>query len=167
MTDGNLKGKSSVIEIVKWMLRGQPSSGLREDIKRWLRKISLDFQLGEKHLKVEVEKVDDGIHGRLLQTKESRDEPLVLAKFSSPEGFQETMSSFFMKGMDLDIIQAFRTNSEELTTHDWQALSGALFIGTDYQALLGEVVQDGLAGRLLTMYLACPGYPHFPVPKPT
>ncbi|MBF0154638.1 MAG: hypothetical protein HQL64_12930 [Magnetococcales bacterium] len=156
MTDGNLKGKSSVIEVVKWILRGQPSSGLREDIRRWLRGISLDFQLGDKHFKVEAEMEDEKIHGSLFKTQGGRENPLVLATFSSTEDFQETMSSFFMKGMDLDIIQAFRKDSEEPTTHDWQALSGALFIGTDYTALLGEVVQDGLAGRLLTMYLGLP-----------
>ncbi|MBF0400281.1 MAG: hypothetical protein HQL90_05890, partial [Magnetococcales bacterium] len=156
MTDGNLKGKSSVIEIIKWMLRGHPSSILRDDIKRWLQHVSLDFQLGEKHIKVEVAMGEDKLQGNLLQLRENRDESLKLASFSTPNEFQETMSSFFMKELDLEVIQAFREGSEEPATHDWQALSGALFIGTDYKALLGEVVVDGLAGSLLRMYLGLP-----------
>ncbi|MBF0185547.1 MAG: hypothetical protein HQM06_14335 [Magnetococcales bacterium] len=156
MTDGNLKGKSSVIEIIKWMLRGHPSSILRDDIKKWLQHVSLDFRLGEKHLKVEIDLDDGKLQGRLIQPMENMQEDLVLANFFTPNEFQETMSSFFMKELDLEVIQAFREGSEEPATHDWQALSGALFIGTDYKALLGEVVVDGLAGSLLRMYLGLP-----------
>ncbi|MBF0415571.1 MAG: hypothetical protein HQL79_07365 [Magnetococcales bacterium] len=156
MTDGNLKGKSSVIEIVKWMLRGNPSSDLQEDVRGWLDSVSLEFHLGEKQIKVEVTLKGKELNGRLLQIRGNREAPLSLSTFSSPDEFQESMSSFFMKGLDLEIIQAFRKDSEGPTTHDWQALAGALFIGTDYKALLGEVVQDGLAGSLLRMYLGLP-----------
>lgn len=154
MTDGNFKGKSSVIEIVKWLLRGEPPSSLQSDVQSWLRQASMDFCLDEKLFRVEFAGTNDHFEGKLVQ--KNRATPLVLTEFFSPSAFQETMSSFFMKELDLDIIQAFRQNSEEPSTHDWSSLSGVFFIGTDYKALLGDVVMDGLQSRLLGMYLGLP-----------
>ena len=156
MTDVNLRGKSSVFEIVKWLLRGEPSSTLQVDVQGWLNEARLDFKIGGGDYRLETSFKEGKTDGRILQIKQGKSDPLTLATFSTAPDFKEIMSSFFMKHLRLDIIQAFRKGSEHPATHEWPTLSGALFIGTNYTSLLGEIVTDGLPGRLLQMYLGLP-----------
>jgi hypothetical protein len=48
VTESNLKGKSSVIEVVRWLLRGRPSNNFQEDVRRWILRASLRFQIDEE-----------------------------------------------------------------------------------------------------------------------
>jgi hypothetical protein len=74
------------------------------------------------------------------------------------------MSDFMRKQLSLDIISAWRENNGQnemgkSVIHDWSALSGILFIGGDYGCLFGDVNYDGLANRLMNMYLGLPWIP--------
>ncbi|MCW2255689.1 hypothetical protein M2263_001780 [Providencia alcalifaciens] len=35
LSEKNFRGKSTIIEVVRWMLRGKPSDTLQEDVRRW------------------------------------------------------------------------------------------------------------------------------------
>ena len=45
MTDRNLRGKSSIIEVVRWLMRGRPSPNLQDDVKTWIHDACLRFDL--------------------------------------------------------------------------------------------------------------------------
>src|SRR5579884_1139802 len=49
LTDRNLRGKSSIIEVVRWLLRGRPSSNLQDDVRRWIHRARLRFLLDDVH----------------------------------------------------------------------------------------------------------------------
>ena len=36
LSDSNLKGKSSILHVARWLLRGDPASGLQKDVKSWI-----------------------------------------------------------------------------------------------------------------------------------
>lgn len=40
LSDGNLKGKSSILHVARWLLRGSPADGFQADVKAWIRKAS-------------------------------------------------------------------------------------------------------------------------------
>jgi len=45
LSEHNLRGKSTIIEIVRWMIRGRPSSNLQDDVRRWVHAVRLGFFL--------------------------------------------------------------------------------------------------------------------------
>lgn len=156
-TDRNLRGKSSVIEVLKWLLRGSPPTNLQDDVRSWIRSATLEFELSGGRYGVFLNQEDQRCAGRLLYYRDEGRQATV-AEFESESDFHNTMCSFFTEKLDLGVITAWREKGGAVT-HDWSALSGVLSIGTDYQSLLGDTFQDGLASRLLQMYLGLPWVP--------
>lgn len=159
VTDGNLKGKSSVIEVVRWLLRGRPSDNLQEDVKRWIHHASLQFQLDENIYEIRAEAGMD-VKGNLLRL-ESRGSEWELASFTRDGEFEAVMSDFFMREFALETITSWYSGTGEdggrAVLHGWPSLSGVMFIGTDYSSLLGDIPPaSGLPIRLMQMYLGLP-----------
>ncbi|AIO33399.1 putative large ATP-binding protein [Burkholderia cenocepacia] len=65
-----------------------------------------------------------------------------------------------MRTFAMDPISSWRQGKEDegqSVTHSWVAFSGAMFIGTNYDVLLGDMpVATGLTSRLMQMYLGVP-----------
>lgn len=156
-SDGtNLVGKSTVLEIILWCLRGEPK-GLQDDVRRWLDHVELDFVIDSDlyHLNFDV---NEGVPiGALSIHDKSVIKPI--DNFSSDGGFSAAMSRFMMGKFDLSLIPTrFKPSSgkEKTVLHGWTALSGALYIGGDHAYLLGDVQMGGLPARLLQLYVGLP-----------
>jgi hypothetical protein len=159
VTDGNLKGKSSVIEVVRWLLRGRPSDKLQEDVKHWISHASLRFQLDETTYDIRIE-IANEVRGSFMRLDKGNIEKK-LASFSGDGEFEAVMSNFFMRELDLEAITnwhgATYDDSGKTVTHGWPALSSVMFTGTDYDSLLGDIKPAaGLPTRLMQMYLGLP-----------
>ncbi|MDE1161247.1 MAG: hypothetical protein PW792_04780 [Acidobacteriaceae bacterium] len=162
LSDRNLRGKSSVLEVVHWLLRGRPTSNLQQDIRRWIHKASVRFSLDDIVHEVDVDARGE-TRGTLIRMGRSGAKPSKLAEFGSDVDFESVMSDFFMKAFSMDALAAWQSSStkeDELghaVSHGWAAFSGAMFIGTNYEALLGDLpVAIGLNPRLIQMYLGVP-----------
>lgn len=163
VSDGNFKGKTSILEIMKWLLRGKPSSKLQEGVRAWISELELDFLIDGTAYGIRVSQEDKDLSGSLLRSPGTADEQLI-GQFQSEDAFEACMSSFMMKELSLDLLSAWRSpdghdKTGKTVIHDWPALSGALFIGADYAALFGETVYDGLNSALMQMYLGLPWVP--------
>ena len=72
------------------------------------------------------------------------------------------MSDFFLRAFSMEGLATWReSDSEEKTghavVHGWPALSGAMFIGTNYDVVLGGLpATTGTQARLMQMYLGVP-----------
>jgi len=158
-SDENLRGKTTILEVIKWLLRGKSSSLFQDGVKNWISNAELYFNLDEKTFHVTVQQTEGEVSGRLSQIISEHEE--TLAEFFSNEDFEICMSEFMLKEFSLDNISAFRQSSikEEVgkkVNHSWPSLASALFISTDYTSLFGDIVSDGLSGRLMNMYLGLP-----------
>lgn len=152
LTERNLKGKSSIIEIVKWMLRGRPSDNLQADVRSWISSCALRFGVDETTYEVQVH-IEDELKGKLVRAI-SDEQRRVCASFTGETEFEAVMSDFFLRELSLDMITV---GKEKSVVHGWPALSGVLFIGTNYSTLLGDVPpSSGLTIPLLQMYLGLP-----------
>lgn len=163
ISDRNLKGKTSALEIVRWLLRGKSSSKLQDGVKSWIVKASLDFQIDATKYTVHLVQTDEGISGKLIENSE-QSEYLEVSCFASEYEFEACMSDFMMRELSLDILSAWRKQTDQhepgkLVSHDWSAISGVLFISGDYQAIFGDLIADGLNSRLMNMYLGLPWIP--------
>ena len=153
LSDGNLKGKSSILHVARWLLRGSPADGFQADVKAWIRKASLQFALNETTYEVRLDEPEQG-HGALLQrVDEAWSE---VAHFASPAEFKSAMSEFFLRELGLDALPTWNDELGEEVVQDWTALSGALSMGPHFNSLLGEVNMAGLPTRLMQMYLGLP-----------
>ncbi len=153
VSDGNLKGKSSVFNIIRWLLRGDPPSRLQPDVRSWIHTASLRFSLDDRKFEVGLD-TRDGVKGALVRLEEG--ETIEVARFAGEAEFKAAMSSFFMSELALEPIASWHEDSGEAVMYDWSALSGVLAVGPRFESLLGETVMGGLATRLLQMYLGLP-----------
>jgi hypothetical protein len=160
LTDQNFRGKSSIMEVVRWLLRGRPSSNLQDDVRRWIHKARLRFLLDDVEHEVRIE-AQDAVKGSLVRLSSGAEE-LALAKFGSDREFEAVMADFFMRALSMDTITSWRDSgnpdkSGQAVSHGWVAFSGAMFIGTNYDVLLGDMpVASGLNARMMQMYLGVP-----------
>jgi len=161
LTDQNLRGKSSIMEIVRWLIRGRPSSNLQDDVRRWIQDARLRFRLDDVEHEV-CAQTTGSVSGSLKRLASSGGEPSTLAIFSSDSEFEEVMADFFMRALAMEAITNWRDSNDDdsvgkTIAHGWVAFSGAMFIGTNYDVLLGDMpVETGLSGRLMQMYLGLP-----------
>ena len=164
LSDQNLRGKSTVLEVVHWLLRGRPTGNLQEDIRRWIHSASLRFALDDVEHEIRVDSRDE-VRGTLTCFDRKGKRSSQLASFESGEEFEAAMSDFFMRAFSMDTITSWQSASPKdkdeeagkAVSHGWAAFSGAMFIGTNYETLLGDLpVTTGINARLITMYLGVP-----------
>ncbi|XXY50122.1 hypothetical protein WME91_03095 [Sorangium sp. So ce269] len=156
-SDGdNLVGKSTVLEILMWILRGEPK-GLQDDVRGWLEHVSVGFCVDEDTYVVEFDLERLAPVGALYRALR-KGKRVEIDKFSSNEGFTAAMSRFMMDALDLDPVPARQGGDEDGKTvnHGWAALSGAIYFGGDHKLLLGDVQWGGLPARMLQMYVGMP-----------
>lgn len=164
LSEHNLRGKSTIIEIVRWMIRGRPSSNLQDDVRRWVHAVRLRFLLDSDEYEIVAKTRGEPI-GHLCRirspgTSGCEQGRTVLAEFATDGEFEAVMADFFMRAFAMDPISTWRQGGEDegqSVTHSWVAFSGAMFIGTNYEVLLGDMpVTTGLTSRLMQMYLGVP-----------
>jgi hypothetical protein len=161
MTDRNLRGKSSILEVVRWLIRGRPSPNLQDDVKAWIHNACLRFDLDGLVHEVQLD-CQNGIGGMLSRRSSTTAEATVLASFNSEKQFEMVMSDFFLHAFSMEAFATWReSDSDEKTgqavIHGWPALSGAMFIGTNYDVVLGDLpATSGTQARLMQMYLGVP-----------
>lgn len=152
----NLVGKSSVLEIILWCLRGEIKD-LQEDVRSWLSWVQLNFQLDGRPHTIEFAVNDKRPNGALKVTRPNGAFETI-DRFSSDDGFAAAMSRFMMNAFDLQPISSRKDSDDGGSTviHGWPALSGALYFGGEHKSLLGDVLMAGLPGRMLQLYVGLP-----------
>ena len=161
VTDRNLRGKSSVIEVVRWLVRGRPSPNLQDDVRDWIHNACLRFDLDGFEHEVRVD-CTNGADGELIRRPSTTASATVLASFSSEKQFEMVMSDFFLRAFSMEGLATWRESASDekaghAVIHGWLALSGAMFIGTNYDVVLGDLpATTGTQARLMQMYLGVP-----------
>jgi predicted nucleic acid-binding Zn-ribbon protein len=159
LSDKNFRGKSSILEVVHWLLRGRPTSNLQEDVRRWIQKAQIRFLLDDVEHEVSIQ-TRNGLNGTLTRRGKK---VIQLADFQNEVEFETVMADFFMRALSMDAITSWQPNTSDdedlgrAVSHGWAAFSGAMFIGTNYETLLGDLpVATGLNPRLIQMYIGVP-----------
>lgn len=162
-TDKNLRGKSTAIEIIKWLIKGKSSESFQSGVKSWVKDASLKLKVDNDYFVIRVNQDEDFVSG---QIERSLDGEIFNAykEFSGEEDMANKISDFMMNILDLEKVSSFRQNSDELEvgseiSHGWPALASAMFIGTTYNAIFGDLTLSGLPNRILNMYLGLPWIP--------
>lgn len=149
----NFRGKSSVLEVILWALRGR--CGLQPDVRAWMRNVQLDFEVSDEQLSVIFDVEYGSPHGQVLSGG------ILLTTFDGHESFEAAMDEVMMPRLGLTAIPAWQSapggEGGQPVTHAWVTYAGALFITQrSLDHVLGDTSFSGLPGRLLQMFVGTP-----------
>lgn len=173
VTESNLKGKSTVLELITWALRGSPRR-LRADVKPWLRNVIVEYDLNSMPMAVRLKSIDGKafsasvISGgssqeieESLRTGQMIGACRLLAQDLGESDFADFQSSMMMDRFGLQPItnwQRFPKSSDgRPQVHKWPTYFGAIYLpeaGSD--VLLGDVAMAGLPARILQLFCDVP-----------
>ncbi|KUL29150.1 ATP-binding protein [Actinoplanes awajinensis] len=167
----NLRGKTSVLELITWCLRGSPRANLQGVVRSWLSRLDCDvtvagrplgFRLGLRHGQLIEGRVLSAADEESLAGADAADPGRAVVELvhaTEPDTFAAMVANLMMELLDLERLESSSSRSASgRTTYGWPAYFGALYLppGGD-SALLGDTVIGGLAGRLLQVFLDLPG----------
>lgn len=150
-SDLNLRGKSSVLKVLMWALRGR--CDLKNEVRSWIDRVEVDFAVDDAAYRVEFN-VDhqsgESPNGSLCRSKGVGS--IKLGSFTGDEQFEEVMGAAMMAALRLPPIAAAQEGRR--TQHAWPTYVGALLIrGDTLNYLLGEHHWAGLPSRLLSLFV--------------
>lgn len=157
----NEAGKSSVLEIILWCLRGR--SGLQRDVRHWLRNVRVGFELDDEALVVDMTVADGLPDGRVVSTKSGT----ILLEFKGLADFEQAMDAFMLERLNLEPLRTAQKAPSGDDTQppitgelSWPSYASALHInGKGLGNLLGNDSKHGLPARLLELFLGAPWAP--------
>ncbi|WP_299851815.1 hypothetical protein [uncultured Roseovarius sp.] len=155
-SEHNFRGKSTVLEIILWCLRGL-TKNLQEDVRSWLSHVSLHFAVDDQRYRIAFDLINGEPKGQLeRRAPDNSHHPL--ENFTSDEGFALVMERFMMDALDLDVLPAMQGEEDErdVVEHGWLALSNVFYLGGEHKVLLGDALMAGLPARMLQMYVGLP-----------
>ncbi|GAT68826.1 large ATP-binding protein [Planomonospora sphaerica] len=162
----NLRGKTSVLELVTWCLRGSPREPI--GVRHWLRELDLDVEVAGQpmgfRLNLAEEKIISAVvlAGPDIAALESVRKPdaarhiAPVLRASNSDSYNEQVQALMMDRLDLHpLVNSFQQTGTQ--THGWPVYFGAIYLpaGRD-RALLGDHLMSGLPGRLLQVFLDLP-----------
>ncbi|WP_454826646.1 hypothetical protein [Paraburkholderia xenovorans] len=158
LSDGvNQIGKSTIIEVMIWALRGRTRQ-LKPEVRSWIDAVELDFSIGVDTYRVQFDDKGDVPVGRLLRITLG---PMqVVATFASDEQFERIMDGVMMQRFTLQAIPYINRKADvpEEVHHKWVLYADSMFIEGSHDAILGDVPIGGLWWRMLTLFIGMPYY---------
>ncbi len=166
----NLRGKTSVFELLIWCLRGSPRSGLQGVVRSWLARLDCDAVVAGRHLGFRLRmKGGELVDGRVLSASDGdslvgidtaqHDRGVVeILHATSQDAFSVMVEALMMELLHLETLESTSSRAASgRATYGWPAYFGALYLPPGGEpALLGDLVVGGLAGRLLQVFLDLP-----------
>lgn len=152
----NLRGKSTVLEVALWCLRGS-TKNLQDDVRGWLSHVSLQFAVDDERYRIVFDLVNGEPNGRLeRRAPDNTYHPL--ESFTSDEGFALVMARFMMDALELDVLPAMQGDKGDkgVVEHGWLAQSNVFYLGGEHNFLLADTQMGGLPARMLQMYVGFP-----------
>lgn len=155
VSERNLKGKTSLLKIIRWALTG--TRGLPADMRGWFQTLSLGFQLDNDEYNVRLDDAEKG-QGKLV--KFLRGKEFVVAEFNDMSEFADAMDRFFLDELGLeplDVIAEKDDGNGIEQRHGWNWLFGAMWIDPDPASVFGgDDIQHNKPTRMMQMYLGLP-----------
>lgn len=172
ITDENLRGKSSVLELITWALRGSPRR-LRADVKPWFERIELEYSVNGIPMAVVLTRQDSGFVADILRADDSDalhsylacgapvDSVHFLASGLSEEEFDAQQDRLMLTLLSLEPMTNFQkykgSDQGRPLVNTWPAYFGGLYLpSAGSEILLGDTVFASLPARILQMFCNVP-----------
>lgn len=172
ITDENLRGKSTVLELITWALRGSPRK-LRADVKPWFDRVTLEYAVNGQQAAVVLNRTDVGHIADIIRA-DSRgalreflddgiltDQVHILAASMPENEFARYQGELMASLLSFDPISSFQkySGSDEgrAVVHTWPTYFGGIYLPeAGSEILFGDTVFAGLPARILQMFCNIP-----------
>ncbi len=151
----NQIGKSTVLEVMLWALRGRTRS-LKPEVRAWIDEVELEFTIGAEVYCVSFSDFDAIPRGKLVMSVPG---PVrTLDTFEGDEAFESLMGDLMMRRFALQPIPNVSHTGDEATqyVHAWTAYVASMFIEGSHPAILGDVTVGALWWRMLHLFVGMP-----------
>lgn len=173
ITDQNLRGKSSVLELISWALRGSPRR-LRDDVQPWFERVALEYSLNGIAMAVVMTKEESGMVSDILRGPDPETLAAYIAGEDVPEGsvhvlagglseadFEVHQNEQMMSLLKFDPITSFQrrqgSDQGDLRENGWPAYFGGVYVPpASSEVLFGDTVFGALPARILQMFCNVP-----------
>lgn len=172
----NLRGKTSILELITLMTRGR-SNDLQVDVREWLTHVSLDLLLNGQPIGLRVSFPPgsaDLEQGMILSgplealsladesPKEMPSDVTVLASVTEESDWEAVIASLMLGRLALEEVLIFTSvggdDRGRINRHGWAAYFGAIYPpAAANRVVLGSTAASGLPIRLLQVFLDLPG----------
>ncbi len=144
-SERNDAGKTSLLEIIMWCLRGQPKR-LQNDVRNWLDSVTLEGTVDDEAFMVAFELADGIPTGTLTCGSDIR-------PFASDAAFADTMSQFMMERLGFEAFTLW-VDGQGTATHRWPSYSTVLYLPREAEgAVIGDMPGSGVAQRLVQLFV--------------
>ena len=141
----NDAGKTSILEIIMWCLRGHPKR-LQDDVRAWLHTVTLEGTVDDAPFVVDFDVTEGMPSGALTCGTDVR-------PFASDAAFADTMSQFMMERLGFDTFQLW-VEGQGVATHRWPSYSTVLYLPREAEgAVIGDMAGTGVAQRLVQLFV--------------
>lgn len=171
-TDKNLRGKSSVLELLTWALRGK-ARDLRSDVRAWFDRVEVEYVVNGVPMAVVLTKGEAGhfiadvvratdaatLRGYLAGETEAGAVNVVAANLSESQ-FAKYQDEAMMSLLGLDPITHFQrhqgSDQGAPRANTWPAYYGGIHPPRNSELLFGDTVFAGLPARILQLFCNVP-----------
>lgn len=145
----NLRGKSTVMNVLLWSLTGRFSE-FSPDIRRWIEHVEVDWKVGEEELRVSFD-AERGVvaRGTVISVNSDGTEGTALAAFDD-DSFADAMNSVMMNRLRLEAFTVSQAGTP--ATHRWASYVNAFWVRPKYlKSIIGK--ESTLSIRLMQMFI--------------
>lgn len=153
--DGNQIGKSTILEVMLWALRGS-TRGLRPEVRAWIAHVEVVFSIGLDYYCVRFDDHENQLVGDIVRTNPRP--ARVIDNFEGDEQFEKVMERLMMERFGLQRIPYVNQQSEtvEQISHTWTLYAASMFISGSHPAILGDVTSGAAWWRMLQLFIGMP-----------
>ncbi|MEZ0384250.1 hypothetical protein [Mycobacterium sp. pW045] len=147
----NLRGKSTVLNVLMWALSGR-CANFQVDSKKWIKHVAVDWLIGPETLRVEFDCANGHAVGTVavVTTVGGVERSRVVGRFDGEEEFEGVMGSVMMTRLRLEEIPMWTTDRE--VVHRWPAYASAFAVRAEnLDPVVGNVTVLGT--RMLQMFV--------------
>ncbi|WP_419697298.1 hypothetical protein ACN2CC_35430 (plasmid) [Mesorhizobium muleiense] len=155
VTADNLVGKTTVIQVVLWALRGS-TKNLSDTVASWLRSVDVTFLADKRAVRVAFA-IEDAKPSGTASVGAGTDQKV--HRFVDEPQFKRVMQEIMLEALALEPIPATRKLADgRMVAWDdgWTAYTGAFLADADSDAIIGEHIGNDLTQRLLQVFVGLP-----------
>ncbi|MBB4399284.1 hypothetical protein [Bradyrhizobium sp. ERR14] len=155
VTRDNLVGKTTVIQVALWALRGS-TKNLSDTVASWLRSVDVTFLADKRSVRVAFA-IDDATPNGTVSIGEGVDQKV--HRFVDEPQFKRVMQEIMLEALALEPIPASRKLADgRMVAWDdgWTAYTRAFLADADSDAIIGEHIGNDLTQRLLQVFVGLP-----------
>jgi len=161
MSERNLRGKSSILNMLNAAIRGDFPGRIKSDIWKWLQALEVRFRIDNVLHRLELEKhagEEKAAQGSAcLSRSDDGHQWVTLYSGDAAEGLKAQTEQLMMEELDFPVIYAHNKNTGG-HAHGWPLISSAFYLSSSVEpkALFGDLPVDGIPLRLLQLFIGLP-----------